>query len=321
MEESRTAPHKDSHEIVIHNNPDYPVGVYYVEPAKMYMDHVRWHWHEELEINLVKEGTAQFHIGEDIIQLGEGQSILINRDILHSIHDASSGNCVILSMMFHPHFLFEDENSSTAALYMKPLISDPNFHYMIFDRKDIWGRNMLTYIHNMMETNFTKEFGYELITKSNLSEFWLNLLKKIKVQPLQRDTNAKAFSPDQNRVKEAILYIEEHFNESISLDDIANSIHISKSECCRCFKRAVGFTPFEYLMRYRILQAAERILMNDKSASSIANLAASVGFNNTSYFNKLFKEYFHCTPLQYRKMCKTEHRDKLSIYGLSLSHI
>lgn len=319
METGRTI-RKDSGEIVSHGNPDYPVGVYYVEPSKMYMNHVRWHWHEEFEINLVKEGSALFHIGDDTICLTEGQAIFFNRDIMHSIHNNTSTDCVILSMMFHQRFLF-DENSQTALLYLNPVIKDIHLRYIIFDRKEIWGRGMLTYISNMFEANLTQEFGYELLTKSALSEFWFHLLKKIKVQPLQHRTGSKSFTPDRSRIKDAIVYIENHYAETITLDDIANSIHVSKSECCRCFKRAVGLTPFEYLMRYRILQAAEMILKNDKTASSISNLASCVGFNNTSYFNKLFKEYFNCTPLQYRKMCKTEHRDKLSTYGLSLSHI
>ncbi len=321
MNELKSSSRKDSHEIITHTNPDYPVGIYYVEPSKMYMSHVRWHWHEELEINFIKEGTATFFIGEEKIQVCEGQAVFINRDILHSIHNSGDSNCVILSFMFHTRFLFEDNSTPTATMYLKPILSDSSFRHLLFDRKDMWGRGMLTLISNLLDTNLSQEFGYELLTKSILSEFWFQLVKKLKVQYVPHATGQKTLSPDQNRIKDAILYIEEHFSETITLEDIAASIHVSKSECCRCFKRAVNLTPFEYLMKYRILQAAERILQNDKSAASIANLASSVGFNNTSYFNKLFKEYFGCTPLQYRRKCKTEHRDKLSTYGLSLKHI
>ncbi|MBQ3037428.1 MAG: helix-turn-helix transcriptional regulator, partial [Lachnospiraceae bacterium] len=130
-----------------------------------------------------------------------------------------------------------------------------------------------------------------------------------------------SLSHDEIRIIDAIAYIQEHYAELVTLDDIADSIHVSKSECCRCFKRAVNITPFEYLMRYRILQAADKILQNDREMTSISELASSVGFNNTSYFNKLFKKYFNCTPTEYRKLSKTEHRDQLSPFGLSLTHI
>ena len=153
---------------------------------------------------------------------------------------------------------------------------------------------------------------------------WVHFLKKYNSHTVLYDykkSGEPTLSPDEVRIKDAILYIQQHYTEPVTLDNIADSIHVSKSECCRCFKRAVNITPFEYLMRYRILQAAEKILQNDREMTSISELATSVGFNNTSYFNKLFKKYFDCTPTEYRKMSQTEHRDKLSPFGLSLTHI
>ena len=81
-------------------------------------------------------------------------------------------------------------------------------------------------------------------------------------------------------------------------------MHISKSECCRCFKRVLQFTPIEYLMRYRILKAATMIQDNDPAYRNISDLAFNVGFNNVSYFNKVFKQYVKCTPSEYKKNLK-----------------
>ncbi len=309
------------HEIMNHTNEDYPVGVYYVEPAKMYMNYVRWHWHEEFEIDLVKDGTAEYTIGDEKVTVYEGQAIFINRNVLHSIHSVNNDNCIILSLLFHPHFLFSKEDSSLFTGYIKAVEEDPELKYMIFDKKDIRNRSVLSYLSDILDANFSQEFGYELVTKSSLCQIWLVLTKKIKHRAEPVTKKERALSPDEIRIKDAITYIEQHYFESITLDDIAASIHVSKSECCRCFKRAVSLTPFEYLMRYRILRAADKILQNDREMSSISELAASVGFNNTSYFNKLFKKYFNCTPTEYRKLSKIEHRDQLSPFGLSLTHI
>ena len=60
-------------------------------------------------------------------------------------------------------------------------------------------------------------------------------------------------------------------------------------------------TPFEYLMKYRIFEASKKLLENNTAGDSIADLALSVGFNNISYFNKLFKRYLDCTPTEYRE--------------------
>ena len=63
-------------EIVEHENKDYPLGVYYVEPGEMFMEHVRWHWHTEIEIDLIKEGCAEYRIGEKpIFSVRTGESL------------------------------------------------------------------------------------------------------------------------------------------------------------------------------------------------------------------------------------------------------
>lgn len=322
---SPSASGTNSHEYAAHVNEEYPIGVYYVEPSKMYMNYVRWHWHEELEINLVKNGTAEFTIGDEKILVNEGQAILLNRNVFHAIRSAGDDSCILLSLLFSPNVLFHNDTSSLAQGYINPVIEDPNLKYAIFDRKDMWGRSVLSYINDIFDANFSQEFGYELATQSALCQLWLLLLKKCKHKTVKtagsKKKKATALSPDEARIKDAIVYIQHHYTEPMTLDDIAASIHVSKSECCRCFKRAVNLTPFEYLMHYRVLQAADKILQNDRSTTSISELASSVGFNNTSYFNKLFKKYFNCTPTEYRKMSKTEHRDQLTPFGLSLTHI
>ena len=72
--------------------------------------------------------------------------------------------------------------------------------------------------------------------------------------------------------------------ETVTLEDISSSIMVSKSECCRCFKRTLNVTPFEYLMKYRILESTKR--MHRKPLDSISEIAGSVGFNNTSYYKR-----------------------------------
>ena len=312
------------HKVIAHADKDYPVGVYYVEPSKMYMGYVRWHWHEEMEINLVKSGSAEFTIGDEKVTLTEGQAIVLNCNVFHAIRSVSGNDCVLISLLFHPYILFKDHTTSLATGYLSPILNGKEHRYVVFDRKDMWGRSAMGYLNDIFDANFSQEFGYELTTKGYLCQLWVHFLKKYNNNtPLYtrtKETNT-VYSLDESRIKDAISFIQQHYAESITLEDIADSIHVSKSECCRCFKRAVNLTPFEYLMRYRILQAADKILQNDRETTSISELATSVGFNNTSYFNKLFKKYFDCTPTEYRKMSKTEHRDKLSPFGLSLTHI
>lgn len=323
MDNKLSLPSDSLQEIMEHSNKDYPMGVYYLQPDTMFMGYVPLHWHEEVEIDVIREGRVSYQFGTKNITLEAGQSIFISPNILHSIRNVGYENSTILSIVFHPNLIFKSVDSQTAQSYLTPIVNDSSFDYIMFDPSNMWDRSVISYLEDIITYNFSKEFGYELATVGALCQIWLLLLKNVK-KPSGSDSylpKERDLSADEIRIKDALIFIQNYYPDSISLDDIADSIHVSKSECCRLFKRAMKMTPFEYLMHYRILQAADQILRNQKGKLSVSDLASQVGFNNTSYFNKLFKEYLGCTPTEYRRLSKTEHRDKLSHFGLSLSHI
>ena len=163
---------------------------------------------------------------------------------------------------------------------------------------------LIEQLNNSIAANLTRKFGYELITKAELCLFWSGILEHYANERIPEQNNISETSLDSIRVKQALIYIEQHHMEPISLIEIADSIHVSKSECCRCFKRTLHMTPIEYVMRYRIFEATRKIKRGDEEAKSMSSLALSVGFNNASYFNKLFKKYVNCTPSQYKVLLK-----------------
>lgn len=309
------------HTAIKHENKDYPVAVFYVEPSKMYMGNVSWQWHEEFEFDYIKEGEAIFHIGKSSYTVSEGEAVFINSNIFHSITESENGSkCVILSALVNPKFLFHEKGSSLSQTYLSPIGGSNDFRFRKFSRSSFRDRGIVSYIEELISINFSRELGFELESRSILDNIWLQFIREVKISPIKGRNYEKEMSVDELRIKDAITYIENHYFEAITLEDIADSIHVSKSECCRCFKRAVSMTPFEYLMKFRIFKAADTILQNKRDPIPISELAFDVGFNNTSYFNKRFKDYFGCTPTEFRKNSKTEHRDTLSPYGLSLSH-
>ncbi|MBO4310864.1 MAG: helix-turn-helix domain-containing protein [Lachnospiraceae bacterium] len=308
-------------EIYEHVNSDYPLAVYFVKPDEYFLNKIHWHWHEEIEIDIVREGNAIYTIGEDIIKVPCGNAIIIKSNVFHSI-ESEGEDCSIISIIFSPSILFSDSISAMSLTYFKPFL---NMHdkAKFINPSDRVGKVLFSYIEDIIDYNLNREYGYELLTKSVLYQFWFLLVKDIPHKEYSRKSvvNVNKISADEERIKDAITFIQDNYPENISLDDIASSIHISKSECCRLFKRTISLTPFEYLTRYRILQACDIMIKSQRNDESISYLAGSVGFNSASYFNKLFKEYVGCTPTEFRKKSKTERRDKLSPFGMSFSHI
>lgn len=288
------------------NEVGYPVRIYFIDLSKMYMNQIRWQWHPEIEVVIINHGEALFLTDDKQIHLHAGQGMLINQNTMHAIHPVSdTPNCSMYSMVFHPSFLFGFGNTMMSSKFLTPILSSPIFKTMLLDEEDPLQEKLLDTINSVIAVNLAKKYGYELVTKSYLCQFWLLLLEHFIPQNIQ-STKQTALSLDEARVKDAILYIEKNYAEHITLEDLADSIHISKSECCRCFKRTLQVTPIEYLMKFRIFKAANKIQSNDPDSHSMSRLAFSVGFNNASYFNKVFKQYLNCTPSEYKKNIKND---------------
>jgi AraC-like DNA-binding protein len=101
-----------------------------------------------------------------------------------------------------------------------------------------------------------------------------------------------------NRLKRVIGSIEERFDESITLGELAGLAQMSESYFCRFFKRITTKTPIEYINAYRIQRAALMLRQPDRK---IMEIAMDVGFNNLNYFNTVFRKRYGCTPSEYRR--------------------
>lgn len=279
---------------------NFPVVTYFLDLSKMYMGAIRWHWHDELEILIINNGRANVLVDNIQVEMSAGQALLINQGVLHSIRPIENEKCTFYSMIFHPTLLFGYGQTYFSTKFLTPIISSTSLKCLKLDESVPWHERLIDHVNNAIAANLTQRFGYELVTKAELCLFWAGILEHHTPAEAPAQDASGENSSDSRRVKEAILYVEKHHTEAITLDDIAASIHVSKSECCRCFKRTLHITPIEYVMKYRIFEATRKIKRGDPEAKSISSLAMSVGFNNASYFNKLFKKYVQCTPSQYK---------------------
>jgi signal transduction histidine kinase/AraC-like DNA-binding protein/CheY-like chemotaxis protein len=103
-------------------------------------------------------------------------------------------------------------------------------------------------------------------------------------------------------VKQACAYIQQNYNRSFSLEELSETIGVSKSYLSRIFKMDTGIPLWDYLNRYRIQKAKEFLLTTDES---ITTIAASVGYEDTSYFSRVFHEIAGCSPRAYRQQLQS----------------
>ena len=103
--------------------------------------------------------------------------------------------------------------------------------------------------------------------------------------------------PTAMLVKQASAYIQQNYTRSFSLEELSETIGVSKSYLSRIFKMDIGISPWNYLNRFRIQQAKELLVL---TAESITSIAAEVGYDDVGYFGRVFREITGCSPRVYR---------------------
>ena len=108
------------------------------------------------------------------------------------------------------------------------------------------------------------------------------------------------YIPEKNHeiIKKAIQYISQHFSEDLTLEQVAGHIHLNAAYFSSMFKQSTGSSFKEYLNMVRI-EESKRLLAN--TDYTIIDIAIAAGFEDQSYFSKVFKKYTGLTPRQYRQ--------------------
>lgn len=108
-------------------------------------------------------------------------------------------------------------------------------------------------------------------------------------------------------IHEALEFIEHNFQNNISVEDIADVCGLNRTYFGKIFKAAMGKTPQEFLLKYRMAKAAELLTLTLLSVSDIGN---AVGYNNSLHFSRAFKNIYGVSPREWRNQNKFKHPDK-----------
>ncbi|MBP3627140.1 MAG: helix-turn-helix domain-containing protein [Clostridia bacterium] len=98
--------------------------------------------------------------------------------------------------------------------------------------------------------------------------------------------------------EQVIAYIEQHFREEIELDEISKRLFVSTAHMIRTFKKQTGVTPYQYIIKYRLLSSEQLLKFSDLS---IEEIASQIGFSSSSHFISNFRKQYGITPKVYRR--------------------
>lgn len=259
----------------------------YVEPL------APWHWHRTVELFYMKSGCLEYTTPHGKWVFPEGSGGFVNANVLHTSKVLPTGRSNIqLLHLFEPTFLAGEPGSRLEAKYILPLTGSA-VEVIPLSPDDPEQAQLLADIRQAFEIS-AQDWGYEFVLREALSQIWLKLFRL--AGPAMEQAHHARNSDHQ--IKALMAYIHEHYQQPISVEQLAAAAHISKRACFRLFQENLHMTPVEYMRGFR-LQKACRMLT--KTKASVTQIAIDCGLGSSSYFGKLFRERFGCTPAQYRK--------------------
>lgn len=251
------------------------------------------HWHEEAEIHYQLKGQAQLQLGKDLYRVCEGESYIIMPNEVHGIRSFSD-DAVVRSVVFHRDALTMPEEHFFQKTFVKPLwegrLALPR---CILPDHPAYGEFMRQFEQleacRIFEPNYK---GKRLAMLMGLCTALLPYTKTVSGPQQIPD-------PGNETVKLCMRYLHNYYREKITLEKLANSVHLHPNYLCALFKEYTGERIFDYLIRLRVEAAASILRRED---IPVSRLIEKVGFSSESQFYQKFKQIMGVSPKTYRRI-------------------
>lgn len=280
---------KDLQELTLHGTKEFPVALYETVLRLDRLDFLPLHWHKEIQFVYVKSGRVEYRVGADVFVLEEGEGLFVNASCLHEAKPFQIERATIFCINVDPLLLGGHMDSIFATKYVLPYITSNRLPYV-----KLTGQ-LAQKVEIVAKLLQVQAVFYELKVWRELLVIWETILSQ---SMLTEEILDPAIIVQHERAKGMLDYIHAHYQEKITLENLAAHVFLSRAECSRFFKKMVGMTPFTYLLHYRLRKSME--LLRD-SEQSITTISTTTGFSTVSYYIEKFKKYTGYSPHVYRK--------------------
>lgn len=283
-------------ELEKHGTETFPMTVNHDDLWSFEGKNVPIHWHNDLEINLIREGEAVFQVYQECYRVRTGEGFLLNRNVPHSCSSPGNEHVRYSTILVRPDFLYGDFGSDVERKCFQPFLQNSAIPCIYLTGFDENGKEILQKLNQVEEAFDRKRFCYELKIKGLLCEAFAMILYGHR-QELTKFVPANL--QELERLEKMLNYLNMRFTEVISLQDLADQVHLSREVCCRLFKKMTGKTITGYLEEYRVNKSFSLVQSGQYSMTQITEM---VGFSNPSRFASAFRKRFGCNPGEYNSV-------------------
>lgn len=278
-------------EQIAHGGTLFPISFFEKELSELPNREGPLHWHPDFEIARAEIGSLEYQVGREHILLKAGDSLLVNRNLLHRVRQMDGELPDPMPVAVFSGTLVAPETSAIYQKYIAPIADCDSLPFVVFRRQAHWCDEIRRLVDDLF-TNLKQQQGcYEMAVQRDLSCLFESLFCHFAALPKSRDTRIQLRT--QVRVQKMLAYMYTHYAQPITFADIAQAASVSQSEAARCFHEYMDCSPVTALIRYR-LQTAHRLLHD--TSLTVQEVSSACGFHSTSYFSRQFRKTYGYTP-------------------------
>lgn len=264
------------------------------------------HSHEFIELAYVYSGIGEHRYdGGEYHIIKAGDVFVIEPGMEHAYRGRASESMTIYNVLF-THSLLKEELNTMAAFtsfldffYVEPLLrNDVRFRTRLTLRESQQAE-MKTLLDRLLNEREEKTLGYRIFIKTEMIQLFIFLSRCHQ----QKEERMRAQPQHEKTMQHMLDFIHRHYAQPLTLEQICRISGWSLSAFSHNFKRMTGRTFIEYRNEVRLKMAEEALA---ESPHKIATIASEVGFDDLSFFNKLFKKRTGLSPGQFRKRALEE---------------
>lgn len=265
---------------------DYPILIEYTNLSSYPDFRAINHWHDDFEFTYVIDGQMDYNVNGTVITLSKGNGIFVNSKQMHFGFNKKHQDCLFLCVVFKPMLLCV--NSVFEEEYVSPII-DSGLPFLKLSKQDSIQREVLSSLLTLKDGTQSK-----LAIQAKLFTIWNGLYQTFpKLQKNNLEENG-----DFSLLKTILIFIESNYQNKLTLFALAEKFGMSRSKLIKLFNRYLQQTPIDYLNNFRIKKACQLL---SSTELTITEIGFKVGFNDSSYFAKTFKQKMRKTARDYRK--------------------
>ena len=255
------------------------------------------HQHTAFEISVIRSGEGVYQLQERTYTFAPGDVFLFGTNEIHYITEITGEAPLdLVNLQFEPRFVWMPGGDLFDYRYLDIFFRrNGRFRHQL-SHDDPRADVIRTLLRDIDEEFSLRRESYDLMVKNKLLTLLVyirrNYAEYFDVSPAARDVQ------HIRRLDAAMKYIDAHLAEALTLAELSEQAHMSRSRFSALFRELNGLTPWEYIVGRRVSRAARLLSTSDET---ILEIAVACGFNNTANFNHAFRKVIGASPSEYRK--------------------